>query len=240
MTNSKFSNLVHSRRSVRKYDSDAAFDHEEVGEALELATLSPNSSNMQMWEFHRVVSEEKRNELAQICMNQNAAKTANELVVFVATSHNWESRAKLNSKIVREAFKGRDDTTAQKALRYYDKIIPFAYKNDRFGVLGLMRKALSIFLGMKEPMIREVSREDLRVCLHKSVSLAAMTFMYAMKDKGYDTCPMEGFDSVRAKRLLGLRRSDQISMIIACGKSADDGVYSQRHRVPTESVIFKH
>ncbi len=51
-------------------------------------------------------------------------------------------------------------------------------------------------------MVREVSKADLRVCLHKSTSLAAMTFMTAMRAGGYDTCPMEGFDSKRAKTLL--------------------------------------
>lgn len=45
-----FSSLVHSRRSVRKYDLTAEFDHQAVARALELAALSPNSSNMQLWQ----------------------------------------------------------------------------------------------------------------------------------------------------------------------------------------------
>ncbi|MEZ8741034.1 nitroreductase family protein [Photobacterium swingsii] len=235
-----FEQLVHSRRSVRKYDASASFDHQAVARSLELAALSPNSSNMQLWEFHRVVSQDKRAELSRICMGQNAAKTANELVAFVVTPYKWESRAKMNAKTVRDAFEGREDATSKRALKYYEKLIPFVYRNDRFGLYGLARKVLCAFLGRNKPMMREVSKADVRVCLHKSSALAAMTFMTAMRAEGYDTCPMEGFDSVRAKHLLNLPKGAEITMIIGCGKRAEDGIYSERHRVDNAEVIFEH
>ncbi|PSW20003.1 nitroreductase family protein [Photobacterium sanctipauli] len=235
-----FEQLIHSRRSVRKYDQDTPFDHDAVTRSLELATLSPNSSNMQLWEFHRVVSDDKRQTLAQYCMGQNAAKTANELVAFVVTPYKWQSRAELNAAQIRSAFSGREDATAKRALKYYEKLIPFVYNNDRFGIFGAARKVLSFFMGLKKPMVREVSRSDVRVCLHKSSSLAAMTFMTAMRAEGYDTCPMEGFDSKRAKQLLGLPKGAEITMIISCGKQAEDGIYSDRHRVANDEVIFSH
>lgn len=240
MNQSSFESIVQSRRSVRKYDGSAEFNHDDVAKALELTTLSPNSSNMQMWEFHRVISEDKKAALAELCMGQNAAKTANELVVFVATTHNWKERAKRNAETVRQAFEGRDDAAAKRALKYYEKLIPMVYNNDAFGVRGVVRKLYSWWLGRNKPMVREVSKADVRVCLHKSVSLAAMTFMYAMSEKGYDTCPMEGFDSKRVKDLLGLRDSDQITMVISCGVRTEEGVYGERHRVSNESVIKTH
>ncbi|MGF1687907.1 nitroreductase family protein [Photobacterium japonica] len=235
-----YSELVHSRRSVRKYDPAVPFDHDAVARALTLATLSPNSSNMQLWEFHRVISDEKRHTLAHYCMGQNAATTANELVVFVVTPYKWKRRAQGNATQVREAFEGRHDATAKRALKYYETLIPFVYRNDKFGILGMGRKLLTFCLGLKKPMVREVSKADLRVCLHKSSSLAAMTFMTAMRAEGYDTCPMEGFDSARTKQLLGLPRDAEITMIIGCGSRADDGIYSDRHRVEADDVIFNH
>ncbi|OAN11412.1 nitroreductase [Photobacterium jeanii] len=235
-----FEQLVHSRRSVRKYDQTTPFNHQAVTRSLELAALSPNSSNMQLWEFHRIVSEDKRKELSKICMGQNAAATANELVAFVVTPYKWESRAKMNAKVVRDAFEGRNDATATKALKYYEKLIPFVYRNDRFGLYGMARKVLCAFLGRNKPMMREVTKADVRVCLHKSSSLAAMTFMTAMRAEGYDTCPMEGFDSVRAKKLLDLPKGAEITMIIGCGKRAEDGIYSERHRVDNAEIIFEH
>jgi nitroreductase len=61
-----------------------------------------------------------------------------------------------------------------------------------------------------------------------------------MREQGYDTCPMEGFDSVRAKQLLDLGENDEITMIISCGVRTDEGIYGDRHRVPNEEVIFTH
>lgn len=235
-----FKELIHSRRSVRKYDQNTEFDHKAVERSLELAALSPNSSNMQLWEFHRVISEDKRQQLAEICMGQNAAKTANELVAFVVTPYKWQVRAEMNAAQIRKAFDGREDATAKRALKYYEKLIPFVYRNDKFGLFGFGRKILSNILGLKRPMLREVTKSDLRVCLHKSSSLAAMTFMTAMRAEGYDTCPMEGFDSKRAKKLLELPKDAEITMIIGCGKRTEEGIYSERHRVDNKEVIISH
>ncbi|MCD9555448.1 nitroreductase family protein [Photobacterium carnosum] len=235
-----FSSLVHSRRSVRKYDLTAEFDHQAVARALELAALSPNSSNMQLWQFHRVINDDKRQQLATLCMGQNAAKTANELVAFVITPDKWQQRTRINAAHIREMFKGRDDKASKRALKYYEKLIPFVYRNDQFGLLGLGRRLICAFLGRNKPIMREVSKADLRVCLHKSSSLAAMTFMMAMRAEGYDTCPMEGFDSKRAKALLGLKNNDEITMIVSCGKRTDEGIYGERQRVDNQEIIITH
>ncbi len=235
-----FSSLIHSRRSVRKYDLTADFDHQVVTRALELAALSPNSSNMQLWQFHRVINSDKRQQLTKLCMGQNAAKTANELVVFVITPDKWQQRTRINAAHIRQMFKGRDDKASKRAFKYYEKLIPFVYRNDRLGLLGLGRQLICAFLGRNKPMMREVSKTDLRVCLHKSSSLAAMTFMMAMRAEGYDTCPMEGFDSKRTKALLDLKKNDEITMIISCGKRTDEGIYGERQRVDNEEIIITH
>ncbi|WP_261875577.1 nitroreductase family protein [Vibrio rarus] len=236
-----FKQLVHSRRSVRKYDQTTDFNHDIIKNALHLTLLSPNSSNMQLWEFHRVINQQKREQLARLCMGQNAATTANELVVFVTTPDKWQQRAAMNAAQIRENFAHRSiDGIAKRATKYYEKLIPFIYSNDPWGIKGCIRKLLVTCLGLKKPMFREVTKQDLRVCLHKSTSLAAMTFMMAIRDQGYDTCPMEGFDSVRSKKLLGLGKNDEITMIISVGKRTDEGIYGERHRVPATEVIFTH
>ena len=77
----------------------------------------------------------------------------------------------------------------------------------------------------------------MRGVAHKSCALAAQTFMLAMAEKGYDTCPMEGFDSRRAKRLLKLPNSAKINMIISCGiRKGNDGIWGERCRVSFDEV----
>jgi nitroreductase len=60
-----------------------------------------------------------------------------------------------------------------------------------------------------------------------------------MAAHGYDTCPMEGFDSVRVKKALNLPSSSKINMIISCGIRGESGVWGEQFRVPFEEVYQK-
>lgn len=234
----QFSEIVMERRSVRIFDQKENFNHQTVRECLELATLSPNSSNLQLWEFYRVPETSKlKAPLAELCMKQNAARTARELVVIVARRDNWKKRAKSNYENVKKAYQGKSGKKEKQVLSYYGTLIPRLY--SKFPLWSLGKRLIAWSVGLKRPMVREVSETDVRISVHKSVALAAMTFMYAMKSKGYDTCPLEGFDSKRVKKLLELPGSAEISMIIACGKGLPEGIYGKRFRVPSEEVIFE-
>lgn len=48
--------VLHYRRSVRAYDRTKLIDPERIKHCLELATLAPNSSDMQLWEFYHIHS----------------------------------------------------------------------------------------------------------------------------------------------------------------------------------------
>jgi nitroreductase len=94
-------------------------------------------------------------------------------------------------------------------------------------------------IGMFSPIYREARQSDMRIVAHKSAGLAAQNFMISMAAIHYDTCPMEGFDSLIVKKILDLPSSSEINMIIACGLREDTGVYGERFRVPFEEVYFK-
>jgi nitroreductase len=59
-----------------------------------------------------------------------------------------------------------------------------------------------------------------------------------MSGFGYDTCPMEGFDSLKLKKLLKLNMKSEINMVIGCGIRSEEGVYGKRFRIPFEEVYF--
>ena len=64
--------------------------------------------------------------------------------------------------------------------------------------------------------------------------------MLAMTDAGYDTCPLEGFDSLRVKRILRLPRRAEVNMIISCGiRDEGRGVWGERFRVPMEEIYHR-
>ena len=74
-----------------------------------------------------------------------------------------------------------------------------------------------LIIGLFKPIFREVRNSDMRVVVHKTCALAAENFMISMAAEGYDTCPMEGSDTWRVKKILGLPRSAEINMIVSCG-----------------------
>ena len=100
----------------------------------------------------------------------------------------------------------------------------------------MFNKIKVIFDGIRKVTYREVTSSDLRVVGHKSTALAAQTFMVSMAAHGYDTCPMEGFDSKRLKKLLNLPSGAQISMVIGCGIRKPEGLYGKRFRIPFNEV----
>ena len=50
---------------------------------------------------------------------------------------------------------------------------------------------------------------------------------------------MEGFDSLRIKKILNLPAFAEINMILGCGIRDENGVYGERFRIPFEEIYFK-
>ena len=115
--------------------------------------------------------------------------------------------------------------------------MPFIYGRF-FKLYGLFRKAFATTVGLFRPIVREVSECDMRVVVHKTCGLAAQTFMMAMANEGYDTCPLEGFDSRLIRKALKLPRGSEVNMVISCGVRRPDGkgIRGDRFRVPFEEV----
>lgn len=234
------SEAVNYRRSVRVYDENKPIDSNIVKKCLEQASLAPTSSNMQLWEFYHITSKETIAKIAPMCFNQNAAKTAQQLVVFVTRKDLWRKRAKANLGFMDKVFGKNNPKSEQRsrekvARNYYGKIIPFAY-TDFLGILGFFKYLMVLIVGLFKPMYREVRNSDMRIVAQKTTGLAAQTFMLSMAAEGYDTCPMEGSDTWRVKRLLNIPRSAEINMIVSCGIRKPEGVYGERFRIPFEEV----
>ena len=121
---------------------------------------------------------------------------------------------------------------------YLLKVIPFTYSRG-LGLWGLIRKGLVQITGLFRPVPRQMSEGDLTAVQHKSCALVAQTFMLAMSSEGYDTCPLEGIDTLRVRRLLGLPRGTKINMIVSCGIRDDRRPIGDRIRVPFESQYHR-
>lgn len=234
---------INHRRSTRVY-KDEPIDTEKVKQCLFNASLAPTSSNLQLWEFYHVTDTILLEKISTACFNQNAAKTAQQLVVVVTRKDLWRKRAKANIKFINDVYNkpNLEDRMLKRkklAIDYYNKIIPTIYI-DFLGILGFIKYLVFQIIGVFKPIYRQTRLSDMRVVAHKSAALAAENFMLSMSAIGYDTCPMEGSDTLRVKQILSLPRGAEINMVIGCGiRHEEKGIYGPRFRVPFEDVYFE-
>lgn len=237
--NENFIEALNYRRSVRVYDEAKELNSQLVKKCIEQATLAPNSSNMQLWEFHHVTSKQVREKIATACMGQSAAVTAKELLVVVVRKDLWKKRTKANLNYLKLVFGDKPTSEYSRrekfAFTYYTKIMPFVY-SEFLGIFGCIKYISSWITGLFKPSYRQLRKSDMRVVAHKSAGLAAQTFMLSMAAEGYDTCPMEGSDTLRIKKILNLPSSSEINMVISCGIRKPEGVYGSRFRIPFDEV----
>jgi len=235
--------ILNYRRSVRYYSDTKLIDTEKVAHCLRLAQLAPTSSNMQLYEMYHITDKDVLKKLASACLEQNSADTAQEMVVFVTRQDLHRKREKEVFRLEIENIRRtspveKQEKRIKKWRMYYEKLLPILYTRF-FGILGIIRKITALGIGLFRPMMRQVSEADMRVVVHKSCGLVAQTFMLAMAEQGYDTCALEGFDSLRVKKLLKLSYGAEINMVVTCGIREEKGVWGDRTRLPFEEVYRK-
>ncbi len=231
----EFEKVIRSRRSTRVY-SDEQVPESVVRKCLELATLAPNSSNLQCWEFYWVRSESKKKELVKFCLGQPAAATAQELIVCVARLDTW----KRNSTMILEHLIANESEVPAAKLHYQRKIVPLAYGHGPFYILGPLKKLAIATMGFFRVVPRgPAGKSDMRVWAHKTTALACENLMLSLRAFGFDSCPMEGMDERRIQKLLQLPRSAEVCMVISAGKRAEHGIYDKQFRFDPSLVLFE-
>lgn len=220
---------VSARRSIRKY-KDTPVPESVVDKALDAALLAPNSSNMQTWRIYWVNDSATKKKMAEACLNQGAARTAQELVVFVADPSVWKTSQKAILEHMGEA-------PHPMMTNYYTKLVPLVYS---WGILAPFKWLIFNILGLFRPIMRKPwSSRDIEEIAIKSTALAAENFMLAISAQGFDTCPMEGFDERRVKKILGLGCRARIVMVVSVGEKDPRGLWGERFRLPKEMIIKK-
>ena len=230
-----FFDVINKRRSVRKF-SNINVPESVMRKCLESCVLAPNSSNLQPWEFYWIRDKEKKEKVIQACFSQNAAKTAKELVIAVSRIDTWRR----NRDLIIEDYK-RKNKLLPIINKYYNKLVPLMYYHDRFGISGIIKRIIYLFiniLGYFKPIIRgPIYKHQLFETVTKTTALACQNLMMALSAEGFDSCPMEGFDEKRIKKILDLNWQSHVVMIFGIGKANKDGVYGKRFRINNKLVI---
>lgn len=224
-TLNSFKQIVESRRSVRKF-TDTPIPDEVLQDCLRLAMLAPNSSNLQPWEFYVIDSVSKRQKANEICMNQNAATTANRLIAIVARTDTWRAHARQNIEEFPET------PVPKKVINYYSKIVPFDFIRGPINSASAAKWGITqVFRHIKGPIKSPYyTKEDIKNWATNNTALAAENLMLALRAYGFDSCPMGGFDEPALKKLLNLSENHHIVMMIGAGERDERGIYNTQFR----------
>ncbi len=222
--------LIESRRAVRRFTAELVPD-EVISDCLEMAVLAPNSCNLQPWSFQVVRDPALLAKLHPVCMSQNAAK-APLIIAVLARPDTWRQACK---DIVTY---WPEPEVPSRIRSFYARTAPFQYNQGPLGLLGLFKRQLLRVAALRKPLMRAPnSKAQMRIWAVKSTALAAQNLMLGFQSHGYATCPMEGFDEVRLRKVLDIPREALPIMLLAVGRQGEKGVYNPRLRFPMAQQV---
>lgn len=226
-----FEKILKRRRSIRRF-TQAPIAPEVMQRCFEAAVLAPNSSNTQTWDFHWAKSPEVKSQVVKACLSQSAARTAQELIIVTADPKLWRrSQAPLVQWV-------KDAKAPNEVLAYYEKLIPFVYRWGFLNIFAPIKWFGANLVGLFRPVPRgPYSRRDVTEIAIKSAALACENLVLAATAQGVASCMMEGFDERRLARILKLRRTTRIVMVIGLGYEGDRGTWGPSFRLPLSEVL---
>ncbi|MFJ7738541.1 nitroreductase family protein [Lysinibacillus sp. NPDC097287] len=71
----------------------------------------------------------------------------------------------------------------------------------------------------------------------RNASLSGMMFMLAAKNRGWDTCPMIGFDQEKIRTLFNVPTTHEIALMITIGKEKESSRRLRGYRKPVEEFV---
>ena len=225
-----FRSLVESRRAARQFAAEAV-PEAIIRDCLELAALAPSSCNLQPWSFQVVRDPARLQQVEQVCLGQSAAR-APLIIAVLARPDTWRSACADVLKLWPEA------AVPRVIDRFYKETAPFQYNQGWMGWRGFIKRQMVRLLGHKRPVMRTPnSLTQMRLWAVKSTALAAQNLMLAFQSHGYSTCPMEGFDEKRLKKILPLPKEAIPIMLLAVGLPGTHAVRNPRLRFPLEQNV---
>jgi nitroreductase len=223
------------RRAVKNFDPvEIPPDLRE--QILDAACHTPSSLNSQPYRFFWVQSVAKRDAVAKLCLGQKPAATASALVGAVADLGSLAATSEGQLQWMRRSGFGQE--------RIHDfernaKIGRILFMPGPFGTFAAIKWAVFKLLNLRKVMgMPPLFKQDLFKWATKSTSLACQNLMIAAEALGMNTCPMEGFDSRRLARFLGLPgRYSEIVMVIAIGRKALVDQETPQWRRPLDTTV---
>ncbi len=150
MTTTPVKQIMHERKSVRKYNANKTISRETIMQLLEDATSSPSSSNMQPWRFIVIDDKEIQKNINIFSFNQEQIETASAIIAVIGDTEMYLNAEEIYAKNVELGYMPEEIASklAQDSLAMYGAIPKEALLNIVHFDAGLI--SMQIMLLAKE------------------------------------------------------------------------------------------
>jgi len=231
-----FREVVEARRAVRYFDTSVKeLPDEDIRDCLDMALLAPSSSNLQPWQFVRVKDPATKLKIAQVSLMQPGAATATEIIVCLGRTDRWrEFRDGILRRMAKDGI-----SFPPPFARYYEDDVPVMYTQGPFGIVGFVKRVLCAVVRLFKPLPTiPCSNEEMKWWALKNTAFATENLMLALAAKGYASCPMDGHDKGRVRKILGLPKGAHPLVVLGVGKPAPEDVKTFGPRVRLDRELF--
>lgn len=223
-----FEALVLRRQATRDFLPDAV-DPDLLARLLRCAQRAPSGYNLQPWVCVVITDPKQRAALCKAALGQRQVHEAPTVVVFAASTR---PAARLRDIVEQGVSSGHWPVAyAQGFLARYVRVrlgLPWLSP-----VLALGARMVGLFRPSPDIPATRAARAAYAT---KQLMLAVDHFLLAATAAGVATCPMEGIDPARVRRVAGLPRHYVVPVIVPLGYAASTPARSPR--LPLHTVAF--
>ncbi|WP_238654367.1 nitroreductase family protein [Paenibacillus piscarius] len=198
--------IILHRKSVRHYDPNYTIERKEILDAIELAAKSPNGNNIQSTRYLIIEDKELRAKVKPIAYHQEQVVTSSYLILILGDYRAFHAE---NIQAIQE----------QALEKGY-----FTQETKTY----LTNAAIGYY--------RNMSNQDYIKELVRDGSLAAMSLVLILNEKGYQTITMSGYDKAALFAELNIPRHYEDIMLLSVGRGIQAGHSTVRHDV--EDITF--
>ena len=107
-THTTIDQLIHERKSVRKYKENVVIPHEDLQTLLQKAITAPSSSNMQPWRFIVIEEQQVKKELRPIANNQEQVETSSAIIAVLGDLEMYKNTEKIYNTNFEKGYMSRE------------------------------------------------------------------------------------------------------------------------------------
>jgi len=183
-----FKDVINKRRAVNFFDPERPVTDKLVKEVVDAASKTPSSFNLQPWSLIILKDPEEKMRLRKLAWDQPKVSEAPVVFIVLADRDAWKGGHPLYEKNFKEMVAAGIMAEGQ-----YDWL-----KNSCKGLYG-----------------ERAEKQQAFAC--KNAGFFAMALMFAAKDLGLDTHPMDGFDHDGVRKEFNIPENYWIPLLLSVG-----------------------